>query len=38
MTEPTNNPRPQLSGSEILWATLVGEGGTTVFRNPKTTL
>jgi acetolactate synthase I/II/III large subunit len=29
-----NNQHPQLTGSEILWATLVGEGTTTVFGYP----
>jgi acetolactate synthase I/II/III large subunit len=29
-----NNQNPQLTGSEILWATLVGEGVTTVFGYP----
>jgi acetolactate synthase-1/2/3 large subunit len=28
------SPNPQLTGSEILWATLVGEGVTTVFGYP----
>jgi acetolactate synthase-1/2/3 large subunit len=28
------NQHPQLTGSEILWATLVGEGVTTVFGYP----
>ncbi len=28
------NTHPQLTGSEILWATLVGEGVTTVFGYP----
>jgi acetolactate synthase-1/2/3 large subunit len=27
-------PRPTLTGSEILWATLAGEGVTTVFDYP----
>jgi acetolactate synthase I/II/III large subunit len=31
---PTKNQHPQLTGSEILWATLVGEGVTTVFGYP----
>jgi acetolactate synthase-1/2/3 large subunit len=30
----TTNQHPQLTGSEILWATLVGEGTTTVFGYP----
>ncbi len=30
----TNNEHPQLTGAEILWATLVGEGVTTVFGYP----
>jgi acetolactate synthase-1/2/3 large subunit len=30
----TANTHPQLTGSEILWATLVGEGVTTVFGYP----
>jgi len=30
----SNNQHPQLTGSEILWATLVGEGVTTVFGYP----
>ncbi|ADW69787.1 biosynthetic-type acetolactate synthase large subunit [Granulicella tundricola] len=30
----TNNQHPQLTGSEILWATLAGEGTTTVFGYP----
>ena len=30
----TNNQHPQLTGAEILWATLVGEGVTTVFGYP----
>ena len=29
-----NQPNPQLTGAEILWATLVGEGVTTVFGYP----
>ena len=29
-----NNQQPQLTGAEILWATLVGEGVTTVFGYP----
>ncbi len=29
-----NNTNPQLTGAEILWATLVGEGVTTVFGYP----
>src|ERR1700723_2441931 len=29
-----SNTNPQLTGSEILWATLVGEGVTTVFGYP----
>src|ERR1700743_2731445 len=29
-----NQNHPQLTGSEILWATLVGEGVTTVFGYP----
>jgi acetolactate synthase-1/2/3 large subunit len=29
-----NNKHPQLTGAEILWATLVGEGVTTVFGYP----
>ena len=30
----TNNQHPQLTGAEILWATLVGEGTTTIFGYP----
>jgi acetolactate synthase-1/2/3 large subunit len=30
----SNNQHPQLTGAEILWATLVGEGVTTVFGYP----
>ena len=30
----TKNQHPQLTGSEILWATLVGEGVTTIFGYP----
>ncbi len=30
----TNNQHPTLTGSEILWATLAGEGATTVFGYP----
>jgi acetolactate synthase-1/2/3 large subunit len=33
-TNPTNPHPPQLTGSEILWATLTGEGVTTVFGYP----
>jgi acetolactate synthase-1/2/3 large subunit len=33
-TNPTNPHPPQLTGSEILWATLTGEGITTVFGYP----
>ena len=33
MTEPINT-HPQLTGAEILWATLAGEGTTTVFGYP----
>ncbi|MCU1320933.1 MAG: acetolactate synthase, large subunit, biosynthetic type [Acidobacteriaceae bacterium] len=29
-----NNQHPQLTGAEILWATLVGEGTTTIFGYP----
>jgi acetolactate synthase-1/2/3 large subunit len=31
---PNNNTHPTLTGSEILWATLAGEGTTTVFGYP----
>ena len=34
MSENMNNTYPQLTGAEILWATLVGEGVTTVFGYP----
>ena len=34
MSKPSNNQHPQLTGSEILWATLAGEGVTTVFGYP----
>src|ERR1700722_13401743 len=34
MSDNTKNQHPQLTGSEILWATLVGEGVTTVFGYP----
>ncbi len=30
----TSEPKPQLTGAEILWATLAGEGTTTVFGYP----
>src|ERR1700744_1635142 len=33
-TNPTNPHPPQLTGAEILWATLTGEGVTTVFGYP----
>jgi acetolactate synthase-1/2/3 large subunit len=31
---PSNNQHPTLTGAEIIWATLVGEGTTTVFGYP----
>jgi acetolactate synthase-1/2/3 large subunit len=34
MSENMNNTHPQLTGAEILWATLVGEGVTTIFGYP----
>ena len=34
MTQENSNTYPQLTGAEILWATLVGEGVTTVFGYP----
>src|SRR5947199_8395154 len=34
MTSKTKNQHPTLTGSEILWATLAGEGVTTVFGYP----
>ncbi len=34
MKNPINNQHPTLTGAEILWATLVGEGVTTVFGYP----
>ena len=34
MSDNTKNQHPTLTGSEILWATLVGEGVTTVFGYP----
>jgi acetolactate synthase I/II/III large subunit len=34
MTDKNKNQHPTLTGSEILWATLVGEGVTTVFGYP----
>jgi acetolactate synthase-1/2/3 large subunit len=34
MNQPNNNQHPKLTGSEILWATLTGEGVTTVFGYP----
>jgi acetolactate synthase I/II/III large subunit len=34
MTVASNNQHPTLTGSEILWATLAGEGTTTVFGYP----
>jgi acetolactate synthase I/II/III large subunit len=34
MSDNNKNQHPQLTGSEILWATLVGEGVTTVFGYP----
>src|SRR3984957_308597 len=34
MANNSNPPPPQLTGSEILWATLTGEGVTTVFGYP----
>src|SRR5881409_2895219 len=34
MTSKTKNQHPNLTGSEILWATLAGEGVTTVFGYP----
>src|SRR5580698_7317656 len=34
MTDKNKNQHPTLTGSEILWATLVGEGATTVFGYP----
>ncbi len=34
MARNSNNQHPQLTGSEILWATLAGEGTTTVYGYP----
>jgi acetolactate synthase-1/2/3 large subunit len=34
MKNPNSNQHPTLTGAEILWATLVGEGTTTVFGYP----
>ncbi len=34
VTKSSKNQHPQLTGAEILWATLVGEGVTTVFGYP----
>src|ERR1700742_2212573 len=34
MARNSNHHHPTLTGSEILWATLAGEGGTTVFGYP----